>query len=300
MSAAVRAGPPRARGRGRSAPRAAYLDGGRCGPCGCRWVEMYGAVAVRGAQAYGVRRGQRYEGQSLGRLPLRRSGRGCRYVDPGVPEYDGDRHLGGEDQHALPRRHQVRGGQGEGPLVAPRAQGHVHRHQRARVRSDGDRHPVHDRRSRPGPRSEVRYGEELAAPVESQGRRRRAGREVGGEGRVRDGRGGEGQARAQGVDDAGEDLGLGVLGAFGAGGGDVAAEVVAVAHEVAGPAPVPGGRGVSEVPAGGLEVGGDQRGTTGQEAAQGAVAAVGLGDQQRQAALRQQLGVAPHFGFDVR
>lgn len=30
------------------------------------------------------------------------------------------------------------------------------------------------------------------------------------------------------------------------------------------------------------------------------MAAVGLGDQQGQVALRQQLGVAPYFGFDVR
>ena len=64
-------------------------------------------------------------------------------------------------------------------------------------------------------------------------------------------------------------------------------------------APVAGRRGVPEVPAGGLQVRRDQRGAAGQQPLQRAVPAVGLGDQQRQAALGEQLGVAAHLGLDV-
>ncbi len=148
-------------------------------------------------------------------------------------------------------------------------------------------------------RTEVRYGDQPPATVEIEHRRRRAGREVGHD-LDRPTRGGERQPRSQRIQDPREHLRLGVLRPLDPGRGHVTAEVVPVAHEVAGLTPVAARRRVAEVPARRLQVRRDQRRATGQQSPQGPVPAVRLGDQQRQPAIREQLGIPPYLCLEVR
>lgn len=159
-------------GLGHPPPHVPNVDGLRRTRPGRRVGQAHRSVALRRPQSYGVPRRQRDKGQPLDRHPLGHADRRSRDLDPVAAEDDGERHLGGERQHTVRRGHQIRGGQGERPVMAPGPQRHVRQHQRARVRGDGDRYAVHDRRARCRTcRAEMRYGDELPASVEVPSRR---------------------------------------------------------------------------------------------------------------------------------
>ena len=150
----------------------------------------------------------------------------------------------------------------------------VDQHQRARVRRDRDRDTVDDRPAIR--RTEVRYGDQLSTTVEVEHRGRRAGREVGHD-LGGPSRGRERQPRSQRIQDTREDLRLGVLRPLDPRRRHVSAEVVPVAHEVAGLTPVAARRRVAEVLPRRLQVRRDQR----TRRSPATVAASGAADSSR-------------------